>query len=659
MIAMMIWDWNYFNLDLLDSLNSSQREAVISIDGSLLIIAGAGSGKTKTITTRVAYLISQGIPADSILTLTFTNKSAKEMSERALALLKNSNINPVLSTFHKFGLIFLKKYLGFDFVVIDTHDKRNILKNFTNKLKPSHLDKIISSYKNSNISVEESILMANDETLFISSNVYKLYQEYLLLLTYSILDKDEKIAKRLSQKYQYIMVDEYQDTNILQFKIIQKLTSTHSNICVVGDDDQSIYSFRGADISNILNFQNYFKDTKVIKLETNYRSTQEILNISNRLISNNLNRLPKELKSAIGNGEKVEIREFENEIKEAEFIVKDILSKDIPPKDIAILFRVNALSRVLEEELNRANIKYKLIGSTSFYQKSEIKDLISYFRIVLNPFDDYSFERIINRPKRGIGKVAITNLKDLAKKAGLSLYNFIKSEDLKQHFSKKIVLEFNSFYEKIEFLKTIKDSSITLFVDEFQKLIDLKKLYIGDIDYEEREANINEFYSIIKDRIKREPSLEFEDLLNEFSLSSEYSDGETLSLLSIHNSKGLEFETVYVVGLEEDIFPLKGQDISLEEERRVAYVAFTRAKKRVVLTNSLSRFINGKRVYFSRSRFIKEAIGEISGGFRVGEIVEHNIFGIGRVVNINLDRVIVNFGGVKREIMSSFLKSYI
>ena len=428
----------------LEQLNPSQKEAVTTTEGALLILAGAGSGKTKTITTRLAYLIDEvGIPPSNTLTLTFTNKAAQEMQKRALNMIENTTSHPpLLCTFHKFGLLFLKFYIHYlgrktNFILADSDDTKKIIKELNAELAPLPLVvSEISRYKNSQISPQEASKNAHNEIYKHIAKVYENYQESLLqnnmvdfddllLLPIQIFQNHKEVATEISQKYQYIMVDEYQDTNDLQYQLLKYLCTTHQNLCVVGDDDQSIYSWRGANIQNILNFSKHFQNAKTIKLEENYRSSKHILRAANNLIINNKERLGKTLKSTLGEGKPIEILhsfDEQEEVRNLCKIIKNLLSDGINPKDIAILFRLNALSRSLEEGFNREGIPYILVGAIRFYERSEIKDVISYFRVLINPNDDFSLLRILNKPKRGIGKTTIEKLKNLTQIHLCSIY---------------------------------------------------------------------------------------------------------------------------------------------------------------------------------------------------------------------------------------------
>ncbi|MCR4941738.1 MAG: UvrD-helicase domain-containing protein [Campylobacter sp.] len=677
--------------NLLDSLNPSQKEAVKHIDGPMLILAGAGSGKTKTITTRLAYLIGEiGIDPHNTLTLTFTNKAANEMRNRALNLLNNKSYAPLLCTFHKFGLLFLKFYIDRlgrknNFVIIDTDDKKRIIKSFGSNISTSALSNEISNLKNSLIGVDDAInninLPGENQGYFEKvTQIYKQYEEYifannlvdfddLLVLTYKILDSDESLAKEISNRYKYIMVDEYQDTNDLQYKLLRKLCTTHENLCVVGDDDQSIYGWRGARIENILNFKDQFKNTKIIRLEENYRSTKQILQVANELIDHNRGRLGKKLISINGDGEEVTLIESNDESTEAAKIskeIKQLLSKGVNAADIAILYRINALSRSLEDGFVKEKIPYKMVGGLKFYERAEIKDIISYLRLIINEHDDFSLKRIINRPKRGLGKVSLEKLEKFAFENKTSLFDAIVNINDKD-FGNKIKIALNDFTQGLKKLQELEN--LYDLIDECEKTFGIKEYYKSLPDGEERVANIDEFYAMLKDQIKHDPSFDLDEFLNELSLTSEQDgiSGDAVSIMSVHASKGLEFDYLFVIGLEEGFFPLLGDSSNIEEERRLAYVAITRAKKKLGLSYVNSRFYKGSRSRLDKSRFLNEAglssgslVIEKSNEYKKGDLVKHKIFGIGRVtavVKIKKEfKLSINFGGNVREIMSSFVE---
>ena len=660
-------------MKFLDELNEAQKKAATHIDGALLILAGAGSGKTKTITTRLAYLLSLGIDPANTLTLTFTNKAASEMRERALNLINTDIAHPpLLLTFHKFGLLFLKLYIHLinrdnNFVIIDMDDQKKILKQISTDLPPNFMSKEISRYKNSFLTPDEVYALANDSNYKKMAHIYDKYQKYLLdnnlvdfddllLLTYKILNENSDLAKEVSDKYQYIMVDEYQDTNEIQLLLLKKLCSTHNNICVVGDDDQSIYGFRGANHKNILEFEKDF-NAEVIKLELNYRSTNQILNAANSLISFNKNRYNKKLISANGDGKEVRVISNYNEIAEAEMIateIKKLINKGINPKDIAILYRINALSRSIEDGLRNAGIPYKLVGGMKFYEREEIKDLISYLRLMVNPHDDYSFKRVVNKPRRGIGKTTIQKLE--VAKEDKSFIEFIKENDL-SFLSKKAAKALKDFVNTIEFLSK---SSLEELPELIEESIELSKSYKD----EDKTRNIEEFYGLIHEK----SDLTLREFLNELSLESDQDKitDEMINVMTIHASKGLEFNYLYVIGMEEGFFPLGDADI--EEERRLAYVAITRAKKELTLSFVESRYIRGQRNRLSKSRFLTEA-GLIKGervnlnessAIKKGTLVKHKVFGTGRVLGINKagskTKLKIDFGGAVREILSDFVE---
>ncbi|RZV16219.1 ATP-dependent helicase [Aliarcobacter butzleri] len=679
--------------NLLISLNDSQKIAAQHIDGPLLILAGAGSGKTKTITTRLAFLISIGIDPSSILTLTFTNKAATEMRERAFSLIDSSKIftPPLLCTFHKFGLLFLKFHMSElerknNFIIIDTDDKKRILKSINKEIPSALLASEVSKYKNSLMSPSEVKATAQLKLYQEIAQIYEDYENYLeknnlvdfddlLLLPYKILKNNESLAKQISQKYQYIMVDEYQDTNELQYRLLRLLCSSHNNLCVVGDDDQSIYGWRGATIKNILNFSDHFENSLVIKLEDNYRSTDTILNHANQLIEHNRDRLGKKLIGTRTKGDSIRIYESNDENDETRKIVEDIkklIDSGENPKNIAILFRVNALSRSLEEGFNKAGLHYKLVGGMKFYERSEIKDLIAYFRILTNLNDNFSIKRIINKPKRGIGKTTIEKLEEKSIETGKSIFDLIQdldAEGISLIVGKKNARTLKVFEASILDLRESLTQSKMRFLDNFEETFDYRASYDNLPDGFERQANIDEFYGYIRDYFIQNPHLDLKDFLNEIALESENDDysGEAVSMMSVHASKGLEFKHLFIIGLEEGFFPITGDGSDLEEERRLGYVAITRAKDNLTLSFVHSRFYKGKRTVLSKSRFLSES-GLIKGSltiqkqadFKKGDIVSHKIFGMGRIEKVTSAgkdyKLTINFGGTKRDILSSFVE---
>ena len=741
-------------MDFLDSLNSAQKEAATYITNSLLILAGAGSGKTKTLTSRLAYLLCKvGIPPQNTLTLTFTNKAAKEMRERAIALIQNTQDSnayitstPLLCTFHKFGLLFLQRYIHLlkrspSFTVIDEDDKRKILRDIKKTmpkdaciLSPSSLSEKISEYKNNGLSPlhnqQDSLLknsasssLDNTESLEILT-IYQQYEHYLtrnnlidfddlLLLPYKILHNNEHLKTTMSEKYQYIMVDEYQDTNDLQVALLKQLCTTHNNICVVGDDDQSIYSWRGANIRNILEFNKDFHDAKIIKLEHNYRSTRQILDIANNLISHNLDRHNKTLKPIKPDGN--EVRFFNNRDDKEEMTriiesIHDFIKQGSEYEDIAILFRLNGLANNIESFLNKAKIPFQMIGTFRLYERQEIKDVIAYLRLALNMNDNFSFMRIINRPKRGIGEKTLQNLLHLSGNNGI-YHSFCNGvfDNL------KCKTKLQSFFEIIKSLQDVIATNIKEIFHIFQTQI---KLYNDDNkefdkesenSNEERRQYIEVFFAqldeFIEDTIHTMNTAKtitgqtiIQDFLNDVALSSsnEKENSNGIKCMSVHNSKGLEFKHVFVVGLEEGFFPLhqheeagfelstKSRIFLAEEERRLAYVAFTRAKDNLILSYAKSRLyrnqrrnncepsifliesglispndINKQQAYNNMSHNYSSQMQKDSTTFQKGDCVQHKIFGFGRIESVQGSgaamQATINFGGMKRTIQTSFL----
>ncbi len=683
---------------MLNELNEQQKEAVTQIDGPVLILAGAGSGKTKTLTTRLAYLIGEvGIDPANTLTLTFTNKAAAEMRDRALRLIGDkATYPPLLSTFHKFGLLFLKFHidkLGRDnsFVIIDSDDKKRLIRTIAKELKIdlniSFIANEISKYKNTLLTPKEVTQKAELPDYKKIARIYETYQDNiiennlvdfddLLMLTYQLLHENAELRKETSNRYRYIMVDEYQDTNELQYKLLELLASEHNNLCVVGDDDQSIYGWRGANIRNILDFHEHFQGTKVIKLETNYRSTQEILEAANSLIEHNSSRLGKKLVSHRGKGESVKLQHSLDEAHEAKTLaleIKKLLSEGVHPDEIAVLYRINALSRSLEEGFTKEGLGFKLIGGIRFYERAEIKDIISYFRVLSNPHDDFSFLRIINKPKRGIGKASIDKIQHVAYDKRVSTYKYIESATIKELealTSKRVATALKKLIDQIHMLQDESQNTIYNLATLFEETIKLKDHYATTVDGMERIMNIDEFYGYFRDAVSKNPDITLDEFLNDISLQSDQDQIEegAIAIMSIHAAKGLEFEHVYVIGMEEEFFPLLGDGTNMEEERRLGYVAFTRAKSHLTLCYVDSRFYKGRRKQIERSRFLGEA-GLIqntslkvtkTSSYKKGDLVKHKIFGIGRVQAVNKSgkeyKLLINFGGNKKEILSSFVQ---
>jgi len=673
-------------------LNQAQTEAVKQTEGPVLILAGAGSGKTTTIVSRLAYLIEVlGIPASNTLTLTFTNKAAKEMRDRALNMISQNAYPPLLCTYHKFGLLFLKFNIHLinrenNFVVIDTDDKKRIIKKINSELPTPLIASEISRYKNSLMSPDEAYKQAEFFNYQQIAKVYEEYEAYLLennlvdfddliSITYKLLLEYPELALKTSQKYQYIMIDEYQDTNELQLKLLQKLCCAHTNLCVVGDDDQSIYGWRGANIRNIMEFDQDFSGAVTFKLEENYRSREPILKVANALIEHNRSRLGKQLISTRGTGDEVTILNSNDENEEARKIAQKIaklLESGVNAKDIAVLYRVNVLSRSIEEGLNRAGIAYKLVGVLRFYDRAEIKDLISYLRVITNFHDDFSFKRIANKPKRGLGKASIDKLELAAHANETSIFEYLKNvplEELEALVKKKNSKTLKDFIADIEHIAKVAEESTYEFIDVLEDTFHLKDIYKGMQDEDERVLNMDEFYGLFRDFVKNSPESSLDEFLNELTLQSEQDqvEGESIYMMSIHASKGLEFDHVFIIGLEEGFLPLVGDGSDLEEERRLGYVSFTRAKESLNLSHAGSRFYKGRRSDLQKSRFFNESglcegslIVEKNTSFKKGDLVRHKIFGTGRVNGVSKSgrefKLSINFAGTKRDILASFVE---
>ena len=611
-----------------ESLNDKQKEAVSISNGPLLIIAGAGSGKTKVLTTKVAHLIlDENVDPSNILAITFTNKAAKEMKERILDMVGMMAYQIQISTFHSFGLSILKTHyekLGYskNFTILDSDDSNTLIKNILKDLniEENHkgIKNAISNNKNALIDSYEYEKYVNSEYDKVVQQVYEKYEERLkrnnsvdfddlLMLPIKLFLKYPDVLNEYQEKYKYVLIDEYQDTNEAQYKLTKMICSKYKNICAVGDDSQSIYSWRGSNYKNILNFEKDYPDCKTILLEQNYRSTKTIINASNSVIKNNVNRKDKNLWTNNEEGEKIEYNTANDEKEEAYYVVNKInklIDNGYDYKDIAILYRTNAQSQNMEKELVLSNIPYKVVGSVYFYNRKEIKDLMAYLKLIYNKDDDVSLLRVINVPRRKIGKVTIEKLKEEANLNNCSLYDAITE-------SKE--LEFKNIIEELRSKKD--DMSLSDFVDLVLEKTGLIKELESEktIESETRIENLKEFKSVAVNFEEMYGIISLEDFLSEVSLVSdvtEYQNNDNaVTLMTIHLAKGLEFKNVFIIGLEESIFPhfnSFGSNEQLEEERRLCYVAMTRAKQNLFLVNANTRVIYGNRVKNPESRFINE-----------------------------------------------------
>ena len=656
----------------LENLNTSQLEATLQMNGPMIVIAGAGSGKTRVLTYKIAYLITQGVDPFNILSLTFTNKAAKEMKERITKIVGDEAKNLWMGTFHSVFAKILRieaHKIGFtaNFTIYDSDDSQKLVNRI---IKELYLDKDIykhklvfsriSSMKNNFIS--DIDYKKNDELLFSDkiSNQPKfhiIYSEYvnrcfkagamdfddLLLKTNELLTNYPETLNKYQNIFKYILVDEYQDTNHSQYLIVKALSDKFQNICVVGDDAQSIYSFRGANINNILNFQNDFQDSKIFRLEQNYRSTKNIVNAANSLIKNNQNRLEKNIWTDNESGEKISVNRLLTDGEEGRFVASSIfeakMQYQLKNNDFAILYRTNAQSRSFEDALRKKNIPYRVFGGLSFYQRKEIKDVLAYLKLVVNVNDEEALKRIINFPPRGLGQTTLNKISIQSNKLNVSDYKFIKdfSKD-SEIFNKSTKNKLSEFIVLIESLK-IKNEVTNVFemTKEILKKCGLYKYFNddGSIDGINRIQNIEELLNGIKDFI--ENSVSDEKTVSSFLQSialitdqdNEDQDTNKVQLMTVHLAKGLEFPYVFIVGMEENLFPsamnLNSRN-ELEEERRLFYVALTRAEKKVFLSYVLSRYRWGKLIDSEKSRFIDE----IDSQYRSENKIQKKTFSNGR-----------------------------
>lgn len=672
---------------MLETLNKEQKEAVLYNEGPLLVLAGAGSGKTRVLTTKIAYLINKlEVEPSDILAITFTNKAAKEMKERVIKLVGADFYDMQISTFHSFGLSIIRKYherLGFEsnFTIIDSDDSLTLIKRILKEMNldskmynPKAVKNRISGAKNELLSPDDYDKYANTDFEEKVVKIYRRYQEILLrnnsvdfddllILPIKLLKENPDILMYYQERFKYVLIDEYQDTNEAQYVLVKMISAKYKNICVVGDESQSIYSFRGANYKNILNFEKDYKNAKVILLEENYRSTKNILNVANDIIKHNINRKDKNLWTENNEGSKVKYYRADSELDEAYHVVneiKNLLVNGVKRSEIAVLYRTNAQSRTIEEALLKENIPYKVIGSFYFYKRKEIKDLISYLKLIYNSNDDTSLTRIINVPKRGIGTKTIENLSVLSRTNNTSMYEAI---------TKGKELEFKKLIEEIKELE--KDLSLTelidLILDKTGILEELKSEKSLEADI--RIENLNEFKSITKNFEEKYGIISLEAFLEEISLVAdmeEHNDNtDLITLMTIHSAKGLEFDNVFIVGMEEGLFPHVNSMVSheeIEEERRLCYVAVTRAKKYLELVNAKRRMIYGQESSNLPSRFINEIdeknldkekevseklikedyINE-NEEYTLGEKVEHNVYGVGVIVGIKDKTIDVAF----------------
>ena len=678
--------------DLLKNLNDEQIEAVKHNEGPCLVLAGAGSGKTKVLTNRIAYLIENGVRDYNILAITFTNKAAKEMRDRVYNLV--GDVSSFIGTFHSLGLRIIRENCGYlnlpsNFSIIDSDDVLTVIKKIlkdmnldTKQYSPSYIRNRISFIKNQMLSEMELDKFFNTPIDKIVVDVYYKYNERLiasaavdfddlLLMPVRLFEHNKDILEHYQERYKYILIDEYQDTNPVQYKLSKLLASKYKNIFVVGDMNQSIYAFRQADYHNIVNFEKDYANAKTIKLEHNYRSTNNILNAANDVISHNKERKDLRLYSDKGDGPKITYLRSYDEKHEISLVIDEINKLYLDgyePKDVAILYRTNAQSRAIEEVFASKGIPYKIYGSYYFYNRKEIKDLISYLKLIYNDKDEISLRRIINVPKRGIGDSAIKDIELRANLNQCSMYDALES---------KKELEFKDIIESIK--KSSENLSLTELIDEVLDKSGMKKELEDShlIEDETRLENLMEFKSITASYEERTGSVNLGDFLEEISLVSDQAnhteDGNVVTLMTLHSAKGLEFPVVFMVGMEEGIFPhnMSIMEDNIEEERRLCYVGITRAKEKLYLTNAKRRMLYGKDQMNVPSRFIAEIKDDLlekneinkeekiikkgemytkdNSDIVKGSIIDHTEYGLGAVIDVSGSLITVAFKcGVKK-----------
>lgn len=689
-------------MDIKNLLNESQYEAVVNTEGPVLVLAGAGSGKTRVVTYKIAYLVKEiGINPFNILAITFTNKAANEMKERAEELLERSINGMWIGTFHSICVRILRKHYSSNFTIYDTQDSVNLIKRIikdrnldSDQFKPKSIKNRISDFKNKGMGVKEFQEFAgSDFYLKIVGEIFFDYEaamkeanaldfDDLLLKTVKIFEANPSVCEEYSSKFDYIFVDEYQDVNDIQYKFIKAISHVHNNLTVVGDENQSIYAFRGANLENILNFERDFKGAKVIYLNQNYRSTKSILDAANHLILNNPQKYKRELLATKADDEKVKCYNLmtgDDEAYKVLEIIENLKDSGEKYSDIAILYRTNNQSRAFEDVFVRNSIPYEIIGGIRFYDRKEVKDVLAYLKLLNNPFDSVSFERIVNTPRRGVGPKTLGDLNE---------YRLVTGKDYFETLSDigtKSAKQFGEDFIKIR--EVMNDVSLSELVDiVLEKSEYLKELKVSkNPEDESRVQNVYEFVSYVKEYEEKNPESELSEMLNEISLLSDIDQSkeeDKVVLMTVHSSKGLEFRNVFVVGLEEGLFPSRmsmEDEKDVEEERRLFYVALTRARDRLFLTSADSRMIYGQTIYSKNSRFLEEikdfveiedetvkskvktegkpiprptnftgkiglgAKKEKAGSFNIGDKVIHKMWGEGTVVTLVGDDITIAF----------------
>ena len=682
-------------MDYLVGLNKEQQEAVLHVDGPCLVIAGAGSGKTKVLTTRIMHLIEQGIPSSNLLAITFTNKAAKEMKERLSDLPNNYAF---VGTFHSFGVRVIRENydllgLNRNFTILDSDDVVSVIKKImkdknidVKECAPNYIRNRISFIKNENLSIAEIEKFFNTPPEKIAYEVYKEYCtileknnsvdfDDLLLLPVKLFSEHSDVLEKYQDRYKYILIDEYQDTNEVQYRLTKLLSRKYQNIFVVGDPDQSIYTFRGANYKNILHFEKDYQNAKVISLEENYRSTSTILNAANSVIKNNKERKEKNLWSNKGEGLKVHYMRAYDEKNEVDLVlneIKKLLDEGYHKKDIAIFYRTNGQARIVEEQFLKANMAYKVVGSFYFYSRKEIKDLIAYLRLIVNQNDDISLRRVINVPKRKIGPSTVQAIEKKALEENTSMFDAI---------CEKKELEFKNLI--LELKEDSKSMSLTEIVDHVLQKTGMQQELEREhtLEADLRLENLMEFKSITASYEEQTGSVNLSDFLEEISLVADLSEhqkaDDEVTLMTIHSAKGLEFDVVFLIGMEEGIFPHQNafvEENGIEEERRLCYVGITRAREKLYITNAKRRMLYGRESINQPSRFIEEIDeqyieqtnkvekemkkinvqdkyykGDVD--YQSGDIVTHDTYGKGVVIEVDKSIVTIAFSnavGIKK-----------
>ena len=644
-------------MSIYDTLNEQQKLGVMTTEGPVLILAGAGSGKTRVLTHRTAYLIEEkGVNPYNIMAITFTNKAAGEMRERIDALVGYGSESIWVSTFHSTCVRILRRHIdriGYDtnFTIYDSDDSKSVMKEICKRLnidtkiyKERSLLAAISSAKDELVSPTQFALQASASSDFAKKKQAQVYQEYqaalqknnaldfddLIVKTVELLQTDPEVLAYYQERFRYIMVDEYQDTNTAQFELIRLLAGKYKNLCVVGDDDQSIYKFRGANIYNILNFEKHFPDAVTIKLEQNYRSTQNILNAANSVIANNVGRKAKTLWTANGEGEKIDFEQFDTAYEEADYVARDIASGVREGKygygDYAVLYRTNAQSRLFEERFIVSNIPYKIVGGVNFYARKEIKDILAYLKTIDNGHDDLAVKRIINVPKRGIGATSINKVTDYAIEKGIDFYTALRYVDEVPGMARSAgkIKPFVMFIQSLRARAEMDSVSqlIQAIIDETGYVDELKAE--GTDEAEQRIENIDELINKAVDYEQGEENPTLSGFLEEVALVADIDgldeNSDYVVLMTLHSAKGLEFPNVYLAGMEDGLFPsymsITSDDATseIEEERRLAYVGITRAKEHLTITSARMRMVRGETQFNKVSRFVKEIPRELMSG---------------------------------------------